>query len=94
MRFSRGLACAAWLAAAGCERKAPGPEECRTFAYQVLGVPRGSEHSNARTRIRLENLTRTCLVTPYDRKLLRCVERGAPLRACDREFELRRALRE
>jgi hypothetical protein len=93
MCFLRGLACVAWLAAAGCERKAPGPDECRTFAYRTLHIPPGSERTDARLRLRLDEQTRTCLVTPYDRQLLRCVERGVPQSVCKREFDARSARR-
>lgn len=74
-----------------CARKAPGPDECRRFAYQVTGVSSARELELAPVKSQVDELTRQCLVTPFDRKLLRCVERGAPLRACSLEYELRRA---
>jgi len=81
------------LALAGCARRAPGPEECRIFAHQVVGVPLDAPLGASPVRERIDELTRQCLVTPFDRELLRCVELGAPLRACTLEFGLRRAER-
>jgi hypothetical protein len=79
-----------------CERKAPGPEECRRFALEVYGVPRedaldGRTRAGVLLRDRVDELTRECLVTPYDRQLLRCTAETGRARACRAAFELRRA---
>jgi hypothetical protein len=74
-----------------CRRKAPGPEECRRFALHAAGVRSARDLSrSSRLRASIDDLTRECLVTPYDRELLRCVEESGRLRACQSRFELRR----
>jgi hypothetical protein len=76
---------------AACRRKAPGPEECRTFALHAAGVRSARDLArSARLRESIDELTRECLVTPYDRELLRCVEETGRLRACQSRFALRK----
>jgi hypothetical protein len=58
---------AALFLLSGCGRKAPGPEECQRFAYLVYGVADGRDVRLARVRADVDELTRECLVTPYDR---------------------------
>jgi hypothetical protein len=81
--------------ALSCRRKAPGPEECRSFALKMLRL--GSEDDlSGRTRQELalrdqvDALTRECLVLPYDRPLLRCVEETGGAPACRTAFNRRR----
>ena len=91
-----GLAVAAFcvLTLAACARKAPGPAECRSFALAVAGVRTSRDlERSARLRSEADELTRQCLVTPYDREMLRCVEETGRFRACRVRFELRRAER-
>lgn len=57
----------------GCERKAPGPAECETFAYQALGVHDERLRTLAVVQEMVAELVRVCLTTPYDRKLTECV---------------------
>ena len=81
--------------ALSCHRKAPGPDECRSFALKMFRLP-SEEAIGGRTRQELalrdqvDALTRKCLVLPYDRQLLRCVEEtgGAPV--CLTAFDRRR----
>jgi hypothetical protein len=80
-----------------CGRKAPGPEECRTFALSVFrlegeGDLGGSLRGQA-LREEVDNLTRECLVMPYDREFLRCIEGTGRARVCRAEFEIRKASR-
>jgi hypothetical protein len=84
-----GVICIAWHALA-CERKAPGPQECRRFAFETLGV-RSTERLSERGHAELDDLTRRCLTTPFDRELLRCVEQTQRLNTCLREFQRRQA---
>ncbi len=81
------------LTLAGCARKAPGPRECQEFAIAVSGVRTLHELSVPAVREAVNSLTVECLVTPYDRALLRCVEESGRLRACKLEFERRRSRR-
>jgi hypothetical protein len=90
------LAVLAGVLVSACTRKAPGPQECRSFALAVFGVVRELER-DAETRRSLavrehvDELTRECLVTPYDRQLLRCTVETGRARACRAAFERRRS---
>jgi len=85
-----GTAVAVALAGASCQRRSPGPAECRDFALKVAGVAR-REDLDPRHLPQLDQLTRECLVRPYDRTMLRCVEESGQFNACLREFGRRRA---
>lgn len=74
----------------GCERKAPGPAECLQFAYHVHGVTNGKDVRLARVRADVDELTRECLVTPYDREYLRCIQASGRVRLCQAAFATRR----
>jgi hypothetical protein len=82
-----GLALISALAAIACTRQAPGPAECQRFAFEVVGV--GDQRLLAIPRVKdaVDEWTVRCLTTPYDRELLRCVERGE--QACMRGFAAR-----
>jgi hypothetical protein len=81
------------LALLGCARKAPGPKECQDFAIAVSGARTLRELSVPAVRDTVDSMTVECLVTPYDRALLRCVKESGRLRACKLEFDRRRARR-
>lgn len=72
-----------------CRRKAPGPEECRAFAYRAVGVRSEAELQIPAVLKRVDDFTTECLVTPFDRELLACVEQGLATRLCVRDFDLR-----
>ena len=68
----RGYAALALLAPLllGCQREAPGPEECALFAeaWVVHGrMPTPAMQANVDTAVR------ECLTRPYDRELMQCV---------------------
>ncbi|HEX6274391.1 MAG TPA: hypothetical protein VFZ53_15220 [Polyangiaceae bacterium] len=97
MSWRASLAVLLGVLAGACERKAPGPEECRRFARTFYGVPEpnGREAATRRElalREQVDELTRECLVVPYDRQLLRCTVETGRARACRAAFERRRAL--
>lgn len=75
----------------GCQRKAPGPDECVAFAYRALGVVTAEQLRHPELRARIEELTTRCLTTPFDREFLQCVEGTGRTRACTIAFEARRA---
>jgi hypothetical protein len=77
--------------ALACQRKAPGPDECRLFAYRALGVQRAEQLAFPEVRERVDGLITRCLTTPYDRELLQCVQLTGRMRACTLSFEARRA---
>jgi hypothetical protein len=81
----------ALLLAGGCQRKAPGPEECREFALHAYGLRSEEEIQHEATLEQVDDLTTECLVTPYDRELLACVEQGMPTGRCLGQFSARRA---
>jgi hypothetical protein len=78
------------LFAAACARKAPGPLECRQFALIASGARTFADLQNPKVAEIVDRLTVECLVTPYDRELLRCTEETGRVRACSLEFEHRR----
>ncbi|HEY3494924.1 MAG TPA: hypothetical protein VGK73_09570 [Polyangiaceae bacterium] len=77
------------FAAPACRRKAPGPAECRAFALELAGRGSSALPPGAHLKSEIDELTRECLVTPYDRELLRCVEESRRFRACHAAFALR-----
>ena len=86
----RAAAVALALVLAGCARKAPGPKECREFAIAASGARTFAELANPKVAELVDRLTVECLVTPYDRELLRCTAETGRVRACSLEFEHRR----
>jgi hypothetical protein len=59
------------LLAIGCERVAPGPDECVAFAQAWLHARRPASRLEADTAF--DELVRRCLTEPYDRELVDCV---------------------
>jgi hypothetical protein len=77
----------------GCPRKAPGPQECHRFALQVLGLPETVAPLPPPAQTTVDELTRECVTTPFDRTLLRCVDQGSDPRRCLAQYQLRTPLR-
>jgi hypothetical protein len=80
--------------ASGCRRQAPGPEECRQLALAAAGIERREDVRSPEHLERVDAVTRECLVTPYDRTFVRCMEETRHYSACLRDFTRRRALAE
>jgi hypothetical protein len=81
--------------ACSCGRKAPGPDECRSFALAMFRLEHeedlgGRTRHEIALRDKVDDLTRECLVTPYDRQLLRCARETDGARMCRDAFERRR----
>jgi len=72
-----------------CQRKAAGIPECRELAYRMYGVMPGELVTQA-LHDRVNDLIRECLLTPYDRELVRCLASGERERLCKRDFVERR----
>jgi hypothetical protein len=72
----------------GCQRKAPGPEECARFAEAVVGVHR---YITPVMAAQIETQTRECLTRPYDRELIDCVILTRQARGCLAAFRARNA---
>jgi hypothetical protein len=83
------LAVGLLLLASACHRKAPGPDECRDFAYRVVGIRTEIDAQVPGAIERADELTTECLLTPFDRELLACVEQGAGVRLCMHQFAAR-----
>lgn len=93
-RRARVLALLAVLVAtgaAGCHRRAPGPAECRALALTAAGMKRREDARSHEQLEQLDALTRECLLTPYDRTFVRCMEESRHYPACRRDFTRRRA---
>jgi len=78
------------LLATGCQRKLPGPLECRTLAYRMFGVRMEQDLDDPRVRAKVDEQIHECLVTPYDYELVRCLEQGVRARVCQNAFVARR----
>jgi hypothetical protein len=87
VRRSAALLVALVLTAA-CQRKAAGVPECRLLAYRLYGA-RDDQPLGPALRRQVEDRIRECLLTPYDRELVACLEQGVRERACVRAFEAR-----
>lgn len=84
--------CATLLALAastfGCERKAPGPEDCHELAVAWVRetTPVARFHpSDPRAQLaaaRVLERTHLCLVTPFDRAVVDCVRSGRSAQSC------------
>jgi hypothetical protein len=77
------------LAVSGCERRAPGPDECTQHARRVVEAL-GAPLDTPQVADAFESEISRCLTTPYDRQLVRCVEERGATRYCYQEFERRR----
>jgi hypothetical protein len=78
----------------GCQRRLPGPEECRSFALASVGVEPGTPATalshHPELTARAEEITRQCLTTPWDYRLLNCLASGGSSRVCLTSFQARR----
>jgi hypothetical protein len=89
------LAGIGWLGASllGCERRAPGPDECAQFAEAAAGMSRDSPLLTPDLLAQIDAATRECLTAPYDRQLLSCVLMTRQTRSCLNDFRRRRGPR-
>jgi len=73
----------------GCQREAPGPDECVAFA-KVWVQRRQVEAQRYRVAADpFDELVRDCLTKPYDRVLVECVINGKAPERCRMEFARR-----
>ena len=79
----------AFLGSMGCERKAPGPEECLQFADVWMRAERAGRQPRLAVEDAFDELVRRCLTEPYDRELVSCVVRGSPRDRCRVDFARR-----
>jgi hypothetical protein len=71
----------------GCERAAPGPDECVAFAEAWLRARRPATQLEADTAF--DGLVRRCLTEPYDRELVSCVVAGDNQERCRVDYARR-----
>jgi hypothetical protein len=76
------------LALLGCQRKAPGPDECLAFA-KVWVESRHLDKIPLGVIDPFEELVRECLTAPYDRVLVECVLNGKAPDRCRMEYARR-----
>lgn len=84
----------------GCQRRAPGPDECEAFAEAVVADAVNhavadspllrSEALARQVQLRIDQETQECLTRPYDRELLLCVLATKQARVCLSEFRRRK----
>ena len=72
-----------------CQRKAPGPSECSELARNLVGVRDERMLQIARVQKAVDEITLRCLLTPYDRELVRCFEESGLRQQCLIEFQRR-----
>jgi len=82
------FACCLVALLAAC-RKLPGPSECQRVAVALLELEEQSALSEPRVRDEFDRLTRECLLTPYDRELVRCIDETQRARPCWFQFQRR-----
>lgn len=89
-KLARAVVGCAFVAAFtwGCQRKAPGPEECARFAEYVLG---GDRYITPVVAAQIERQIQECLTRPYDRELLDCVRVTGQAHRCLVSFRARTA---
>lgn len=90
------------LAGSGCQRKAPGPAECVRAAEILTKQPDGgalktTSDSDFGGKLAFEKIVKRCLVSPFDRQYVDCLQGQEPKRQClagyRRRFELQRQAR-
>lgn len=79
------------LLGVGCQRAAPGPDECVAFAESWLRGRRPATRLEADTAF--DELVRRCLTEPYDRELVSCVVAGQNQERCRVDYARRTELR-
>ncbi len=91
---ARAALCLALLGAAllGCERNAPGPDECQRFAAAVVLQGSDSPYLTPEMQVQIDEATRECLTRPYDRELLRCVLTTNRAKPCLEGFRRRKGI--
>ena len=66
----------------GCDRKAPGPEECSEYARAFVRDPDDDALIAVALQSKIDAITQLCLTTPYDRELIGCTQSTGRARRC------------
>lgn len=78
-------------ASMGCQRKLPGPEQCQRLAARLLDVDDPRLLQDPTIKENFDHLTIKCLTTPFDAKLVQCLDESRDAKRCLYRFEDRRA---
>lgn len=69
-----------------CQGKLLSPFECEYLAQKMTGVTSVEQLRNPRLRREVQERTQRCLLTPYDREFVRCLEVLGRLDACEQDL--------
>lgn len=83
------VCCALLGLLAGCQRKAPGPDECVAFAKVWVQQDKVSLRRSLVGADPFDDLVRECLTTPFDRALVECALSGTSPQRCRAEYRRR-----
>ena len=71
-------------------RKLPGPSDCQRVAVVLLGIENRSMLADPRVKAQFDQVTRDCLLTPFDKAFVRCLDETEQSQKCLFEFKRRR----
>lgn len=81
------LTCALLLLLSGCRNKLLSPTECEYLAQRLSGITAPHQLRNPRLRAEVIDRAEHCLLAPYDREFVRCLEKRGRLDLCEKELE-------
>jgi hypothetical protein len=79
----------ALFSVAGCRRNLLSPSECEYLAQRLSGITAPHQLRNPRLRAEVLERTQHCLLTPYDRVFVRCLETKGRLDQCEQDLQAR-----
>jgi hypothetical protein len=82
MRWYVSACAAALLFGTGCQRRAPGPDECVKFAEMTFGHSFESLIDYADEKSAFDKLVNTCLTAPFNRQVFVCADESRAPMAC------------
>jgi len=74
------------LALASCDRKAPSADECLGYALVKLRINDQRLLAVPEVKDQVDSIVISCLTTPYDKELIKCVKRRFGSNSCLLEF--------
>jgi hypothetical protein len=77
------------LGMAGCRQNLLSPSECEYLAERLSGITAPHQLRNPRLRAEVAERTQHCLLTPYDRRFVRCLETQGRLDQCELDLQAR-----
>lgn len=70
----------------GCRNELLGPRDCEYLAERLAKVTSPEQLRNPRVRNQVTEQTNRCLVTPYDKTLVRCLREVGRLDVCETDL--------